>query len=157
MESFLFLLSPLLICSASSNVSGSGSFSVDGRNLNCLWLCRPELRPPWIITISIALLTCKQLQEQKFHILLQQPMQQNSHQDFPLNQIYPLLFKRISKLLGQRLQKSRKTFWCPFPLTYNCGHAFHSKAISIVPVVVRKHFAKYTQYQDYFFILLFRI
>ena len=147
MESFLFLLSPLLICSASSNVSGSGSFSVDGNNLNCLLLCwpgLPGLRCPSILTISIALSTCKQLQEQKFHILLQQPMQQNSHQDFPLNQIYPLLFKRISKLLGQRLQKSRKTFWCPFPLTYNCGHAFHSKAISIVPVVVRKHFAKYT-------------
>ena len=33
MVSFCFLLSPLLICSASSKVSGSGSFSVDGRNL----------------------------------------------------------------------------------------------------------------------------
>ena len=30
---FLFVLSPLLICSASSKVSGSGSFSVDGNNL----------------------------------------------------------------------------------------------------------------------------
>ena len=33
MVSFLFLLSPLLICSASSRVSGSGSFNVDGKNL----------------------------------------------------------------------------------------------------------------------------
>ena len=43
------------------------------------------------LTRLIALLTCKQLQEQKFHILLQQPMQQNNLQDFPQSQIYPLL------------------------------------------------------------------
>ena len=44
MVSFLFFLSPLLICSASSNVSGSGSFSVEGRNLKDQKLKNLEFR-----------------------------------------------------------------------------------------------------------------
>lgn len=138
MVSFLFFLSPLLICSASSKVSGSGSFSVDGRNLNWLLKCRNS-RIGYQISCTIDMQATARTKIPYFVATTnaaKQPPRLPIESNIPIALIW---IYRISRSWGQRGSFERKSLKIP-PLTNYCWHTFNGKTVSIVPIVIRKHF-----------------